>query len=83
MVSFILNILLQFITFLVNLLPNSSGLPTGVTDAISRMGGLLYSFDFILPITLLFSIATWIITFELGILAYRFTMWIIHLVRGN
>lgn len=83
MVSFIILIFTTFITFLIGLLPDSAGLPSGVTDAIGRLGALMASFDWLLPITLIFTIIKWIITFELGVLAYRFTMWIIHMVRGN
>jgi len=83
MVSFILSTILNFLTFIVGLLPNSTGLPTGVADAIQRITGLLYSFDFIIPIDLLLTVVQWILAFEISILLYRFTMWIIHLIRGN
>jgi len=83
MVSYVFNLFLQLITFLVGLLPTSSGLPDGVTTAVSRMIGFLHTFDFIFPVDTMLTILRWIIVFELGVIAYRFTLWIIHLIRGN
>jgi len=83
MISILILLFTTLITGLVTLLPDSSGLPSGVTDAVGRIGGLFSSFDWLLPISLIYTIIVWLLVFELGILAYRFTMWIIHMVRGN
>lgn len=69
--------------FLVGLLPESSGLPIGIENAISDAVGMAYAFDFIVPIDTVLTLLGLVTAFEIGILTYRFIMWIIHLVRGN
>lgn len=83
MLDFFFSQILNFVTFLVSLLPNNQGLPDGFQVAIDSAVGYLYNFDFIFPIDTFFSLLQYILVFQFGLLLYRLTMWVIALVRGN
>lgn len=83
MISLVLNIFLWFVTALLALLPDSSGLPESITDAVNRSVALLYNFDFIVPVSLLLELVVSALYFQLAIQAFRFTMWIINYFRGR
>lgn len=80
--GFLLSILVAFVTFLIQLLP-VGGLPSGVTDAITYIAGVMNTFNFILPISTLFTILTFGLSFQFVIWLWEFSMWIMRMVRGN
>ena len=82
MISIILNFVISAISFLVGLLPTGN-LPSSFFDGATYLGGVFRSFDFIVPVNIIFFLVLFAFTFELAYLTFRFILWLIHLIRGN
>jgi len=78
--SFILYIVFSFvwaITSPLRLLPDAS-LPSGISDAITAIGGYISPLNEILPVSALFSAFGLILGVEAAIVSYRLIMWLVR-----
>jgi len=73
----------KIIAILVSLLPDSQGLPVGVSEAITTAIEKVNSFSFIFPIDTLVGILQYIIVFEVSILSLKLGVWLIRTIRGT
>lgn len=80
--STVIDGLLNVITWFINLFP-SYELPEQVTDAIQGIFSIMYSFNFIFPIDVLFQVFTIFMFFELMFLMVKFVKWSIGFIRGS
>jgi len=65
-----------------NILPNSNGLPTGISNAITTFAGYLNSWGGMFPVNTLFTVITTVILFEVGVIMFKFVKFILNLFRG-
>ena len=80
-ISFILNIFLNFFNFIVGLLPTGN-LDSSILTAISWFFNEIHGFDFILPVSTIIQVFIWAMSFEVAILFYKFILLIINKIRG-
>jgi len=78
----ILQIPLFFLNLMLGLIPDSSGLPSGVSSAITTAIGYIKGVSFIFPIETLFQIILLIFSIEAGLLLWKFINWIIKKIPG-
>lgn len=76
--SALLNILYSIITFLLDLLPAFTGLPSGLSSAVVTAGSYIAGIVAFFPATTLFQIALLEIGIELAILLFHFLAWVFH-----
>jgi len=81
-VGFFLSILTTLIGFFVGLLPIIA-MPTGWTDAVTLVWGYLMAMSFLLPVTTLLQILALVVSIEVFLFVYHFSLKIYHLVRGK
>jgi len=58
------------------ILPTSDGLPSNFQDSLHTFFSNAYAFNNVLPIDSLLTVFGILVTFEIGIMVYRFTRWI-------
>jgi len=75
-----LGIIATGLAALIAFLPNSTGLSTEATDAITYIVGLARSFDWLFPINTLFTVLGLAIAFHLGVFLFKSVRWILHLI---
>lgn len=80
--GFFLQIFYALITFLIGLLPTLA-LPSGFTDALTLAMSYVNQFTFLFPVSSLLAVVSLALTFHAAILAFDFTLWIIHTLRGR
>jgi len=80
-VTIFLSILSSLFSFLIGFLPIGS-IPSGITDALTYIVGVMNTFNYFFPIGTLFSVLAITLAFELGVFLYHFAMWIYRLLRG-
>jgi hypothetical protein len=82
MIDIIMRILYAILEFFINIFPTYTGdLPNWESFGILK--GYVFMFDSFLPITLLFSFLTIILSIELIYFIYRFAMRIYSIVRKS
>jgi len=80
--GFLISIFTAFVGFLIGLLPVIA-FPTEFGDAVELVWGYVQAMSFLFPVATLLSVLSIAITFHLGVFGFKFTRWVIHLVRGN
>jgi len=80
--SFLLNIGSSFVSFLIGLLPSSSGVPTEWTSAVYTIWSDINAFSFIVPVDTLLQVLILALTFHFAIFLYHLTMWVIRKIPG-
>jgi len=81
--GYFLSAVYGLIVFFFNLLPEGGDLPTSITNAATQLGGMLYSWNLLLPISEFVTVLGLAITLVLGIFAVRTIMYVVALFRGN
>jgi len=81
-VGFFLSILTTLIVFFVGLLPIIA-FPASVTSAISLVWGYINAMSFLLPVTTLLQILGLVVSIEVFLFIYHFSLKVYHLVRGK
>jgi len=71
------------LVFFFNLLPAGGALPTTITNAATQMGGMLYSWNLLLPVSEFVTILGLTVTLIIGTFAVRTIMYVVALFRGN
>jgi len=77
MITFILNILYNFLSFLIGLFPVGTGFPTSFHTAISALGGYLHILDPLVPISILLTCLTLIFGVEIALFGFRTLKWVL------
>lgn len=80
--GFIVSIFTGFVAFLIGLLPVVD-FPSEIATAIVLVMGYVNAMNWLFPVSTLITCLGIAITFEIGVFVFKFTRWIIHLVRGN
>jgi len=76
-IDFIVNIGISFFEFVIGLLPNFSGLPSGITSSFSFFQTYWNNASLIFPVDTAFQIIALIVSIELGIFAWR-SWWFLY-----
>jgi len=69
--------------FVLHYLPDSQGLPTGISEGLTFAVEKINSFSFIFPISDLVIILKWLVIFEIVMLGLKATMAFIRFIRGT
>jgi len=80
--GFLIKFFTAFVGFMIGLLPIVA-FPTEIGTAITTVMGYVNAMSFLFPVTTLVTVLGIAITFHVGIFAFKFTRWVIHLIRGN
>jgi len=80
--GFFISIFAGFVAFLIALLPVVA-FPTQIATAIATIMGYVSAMSWLFPVSTLLTCLGVMITFELGVFGFKFTRWLIHLIRGN
>ena len=75
-ITFLLQVAYTFINTLLRVLPNSSGLPSGMHDALTYIIGGINSFSYIIPVAALFAALGTVVLYEAGVWGFHAVMWV-------
>jgi len=75
--SFFVSFAAYVLQTIVAIFPDSTGLPTDVTTALTQFGGYVGILSPILPISSLATVFALVITFELSVFAFKGIKWLI------
>lgn len=67
----------KIVTWILSLFPISTGYPSSVFDIAQTVGSYLYTFDFVLPISTLYTCFFLFLSVQLSIYAFKSAKWII------
>lgn len=81
--GFFLEIVYQFINFLIGLLPLGESIPQTWINGVYTIWSYINSFSFIVPVNTLVSVLAIAVTFHLFIFAWKGLHWIWSLIRGG
>jgi hypothetical protein len=81
-ITFILTILGNFLLGVVNLLPASSGLPSGILDAFHYAIYQISQWTFIFPISTVLTILGYTVLIELALWTFHGSVWFYNKARG-
>lgn len=81
--GFLLSAVYAILIGLTQFLPTGTGFPSYIISAATSLGGMLYAWNLILPITELMTTIGLTITLLLGIFAVRSIFYVVALFRGN
>jgi len=73
--SFFISLGATFLGLITGVLPESN-LPTEVTTALESVASALNSFSFLIPVTAIFSVVTFVLTFEIMWFAFWGLVWV-------
>jgi len=79
--SFIVSTFVFLIGFIINLLPTGV-LPVDVANAISWLQGILNTFNFIFPISTLFTVLILVVSVDIALWVFHAFLWVYHKIRG-
>ena len=80
--GFFLSITVSFVGFLIGLLPYGE-ISTNFTSAINYVVGVLNTFNYLLPISTLFTVLGLVVAFDIALWFWQFSKWITRLIRGH
>jgi len=80
-VTVLLNFLFGLLNFLVAALPVGN-LPSGFTAALSYFWGVVNAFSYVLPVGTLISALLIMLGFDLAVMLWHFTQWVIRKIPG-
>jgi len=78
-----LSLLLTGLVMLIGLLPDSSGLPVDVTNALNYFVGVARTFDWLVPLNTLFTVFKLFVVFEVALVLFRVLRWMLHLFSAT
>lgn len=82
-INFLLNSLISFFTWAINLLPDYTGLPVGVTSAFTFFQPYFNLAYQVFPMGTVFQIAVLMIGIEIGILTWDIFWWLYERLPGK
>jgi len=77
----ILNFFFGLLNFLIGVLPVCE-LPSGFTSALSYFWGVVNAFSYVLPVGTLISALVIMLGFDLAVMLWHFTQWVIRKIPG-
>lgn len=80
-IGFFIQLITVLVTAFVSLLPVIN-IPTGWTDAITLIWGYVNAMSFLLPISTLLTILGLVVSIEVFIFTYHFSLKLYHMIRG-
>jgi len=80
--GFLIALFSAFVAFLIGLLPVVA-FPSEIATALATVMGYVNAMAWLFPVATLLSVLGIAITFHIGIFTFKFTRWLIHLIRGN
>jgi len=80
--TFLFTVLGLFLTGIVNILPTSTGLPSGVQDAVSYVVGQISGWTFIFPLSTVFTILGYTLLVETVLWTFHGSVWAYNKLRG-
>jgi len=72
----------SILNFVASLLPNSDGFSDPIESSFTTVFAYINDFDFIIPVGTIINVLQAIVTFELLMLGWNLTRYILNLVRG-
>jgi len=81
-VTFLLTILNTFMQGVLSILPDSTGLPSGITDAVHFAIYQISQWTFIFPISTVLTILGYTILIEFALWGFHGATWIYNKIRG-
>jgi len=78
-----LKLFLAVITYMVNVLPDSTPLPAAFASGVTTIWSYVNSFSFLVPLSALQVCLAIALTFHGAILGFKFFHWIIGKLRGS
>jgi hypothetical protein len=82
-IGYVLNIFQSLAISVINLLPNSQGLPDDVLNSFQLAANYAMSFNWLLPIDTMFQILTLTGTIYLGIGIFKSVNYVLNRIWGN
>ena len=82
-VDFIVQIAVLFFNFVIGLMPNFSGLPTGITQSFTFFQTYWDKASLIFPMDTLFQVLALMITVGIGVFAWRMWWFTYHKIPGK
>lgn len=80
--TFILQILTSLFDVIVGVLPNSTGLPSQISDALNYAIVQISQWTFIFPITTVLTILGYVLLIEFTLWSFHGGVWVYNKVRG-
>ena len=80
MITFFLNSIFNFLSFLIGLFPTGSGFPTSFHTATIYLGGYLHLLDPLVPISILLTCLTLIFGVEIALFGFRTLKWLLSYI---
>lgn len=81
--SAIIGIILDFMTFIFNLLPDSQDLPSNISSSLSLFSSYFSQANTLFPVSTMFQILSLGLTFEAVILLFKLTNFLLNKIRGS
>lgn len=75
-ISFLLTAADGFFSWILGILPDSEGLPEGISDAFELIFAALNAMSFIIPVSSLFTAITIVVSYELVMWAFFAFLWV-------
>jgi len=79
--GFLISILTSIASFFIAFLPVIA-VPTGWLDAITLIWGYVNAMAFLLPVTTLVQILALVVTIEVAVFLWHFSLKLYHMIRG-
>jgi len=79
--GFFISLLTTVVLFFVGLLPVLA-IPSGWTDAITLIWGYVNAMSFLLPISTLLTILGLVVSIEIAVFVWHFSLKLYHMIRG-
>jgi len=81
--GFLLSAVYAILAGLLYLLPAGGEIPTAITNGATQLGGMLYAWNLLLPISEFVTIFGIAVTIVIGVFTVRSIMYVVALFRGN
>jgi len=76
MITFILNVIFNFLQFIINLFPTGTGFPTAFHTAATTAGGYLKMIDGLVPLSTLKTVLLLVFSVEIIIFTFKTLKWL-------
>lgn len=71
------------LSFIIQILPDSNGLPEEIGDGFETIVAYIYQFDAVIPLISFLVVVKWAITLELGIIGFKLIRLLLNFTRGS
>jgi len=81
--AFFLTIVYLLAGGIITILPTATALPTQFVDGVTLLANYLSAFSWLLPIYQLINAIIFIIAFDVIVLGFRLSVWVLKLIRPH